>query len=150
MPARARVSPRSRDENLAIPLQQVGRTRVVSHGRRLIYFAGCDYHRLSSHPAILTAVRKGLDRFGLNVAASRKTTGNHLLYGQIESALAGFFRAESATLTSNGYMANLCLAQALAGEVSHALIDERAHNSLQDALPHLRCPVHVFRHCDPG
>jgi 7-keto-8-aminopelargonate synthetase-like enzyme len=94
-------------------------------------------------------MHEGLDQFGLNVAASRKTTGNHLLYGQLEFALAGFFRVESATLTSNGYMANLCLAQALAGDISHALIDERAHNSLQDALPHLRCSVHVFRHCDP-
>jgi len=151
MPTRARPS-RHRDTatGLAIPLQQAERTQVWAQGRRLSYFAGCDYYRLSSHPSIVAAVHAGLDEFGLNMAASRKTTGNHVLYGELESALAQFFRVESATLTSSGYMTNLCLAQALSGEVTHALVDERAHGSLRDALQLLGCPVQVFRHRDPA
>src|SRR5580700_1550764 len=56
-------------------LRQVDRTYVIWGRRRLSYFAGCDYFRLSSHPEVLQAVKEGLDRYGLNVAASRMTTG---------------------------------------------------------------------------
>jgi len=112
-------------DGLAEPLQQVDRTCVLLRGRKLSYFAGCDYFRLSSHSDVLRALREGVDRFGLNVSASRKTTGNHALYGKLEAKLAEFFSVEAAVLISNGYMTNLAVAQALAGEFTHALIDER-------------------------
>src|SRR5207245_9267510 len=53
---------------LAEPLQQVERPFVLDRGRKLAYFGGCDYFRLSSHPAVLEALRDGLGRYGLNVA----------------------------------------------------------------------------------
>ena len=90
----------------------------------------------------------GAKRHGLNVSASRATTGNHPLYGQLEKSIARFFGAQSATLTSNGYLPNLMAAQALAGQFSHALLDERAHASLVDASMLLDCPVLKFKHRD--
>jgi len=140
--------PLHRAVQLADPLQQTDRTYVFHRGRRLSYFAGCDYFRLSSHPVVLQALRAGLNDFGLNVAASRRTTGNHELYGQLETALAGFFDAEAAVLASSGYASNLVVAQALAGEFTHALIDERAHSCLFDAARFLECPVVSYKHRD--
>src|SRR6185436_19832805 len=137
-------------DGLAEPLQQIDRTYVLHRGRRLSYFAGCDYFRLSSHPEVLRALRDGLDRFGLNVSASRKTTGNHALYGQLEHKLAEFFGVEAAVLVSNGYMTNLAVAQALAGEFTHALIDERSHGCLFDAAKLLDCSLLSFKHRDPA
>jgi 7-keto-8-aminopelargonate synthetase-like enzyme len=130
-------------------LQQVDRTYVRHGQRRLSYFSGCDYFRLASHPAVIRAAEKGLNAFGLNVAASRMTTGNHRLYEELEARLSEFFGVESALLFSSGYASNLAVAQALAGTVSHALIDERAHASLADAAQWLGCPVLQFRHRDP-
>src|SRR4029077_10374100 len=43
---------------------------------------------------------------------------------------------------------NLVVAQALAGNFSHALIDERSHPSLSDAARFLDCPILQFRHAD--
>lgn len=131
-------------------LQQVDRTYIRFEGRKLSYFAGCDYFRLASHPRVLRAATNGVEQFGLNVAASRLTTGNHRLYEQLEQRLVAFFGADSATLTSNGYTPNLIAAQALAGQFSHALIDERAHGSLVDAARFLDCPVVTFKHSDPA
>lgn len=128
--------------------QQVRRTYVRYNGRTLSYFSGCDYFRLSSHPRIVRAVKGGLKRHGLNVAASRMTTGNHELYGRLEKQLASFFKAEAALLTSTGYVTNLVVAQALSGQFSHALIDERAHVALKDAAVFLNCPVLMFKHRD--
>ena len=68
---------------LALPLQQVDRTWVLSDGRRLSYFGGCDYFRLSSHPRVIAALHAGAERLRLNVARSRATTGNHEIFGKL-------------------------------------------------------------------
>jgi 8-amino-7-oxononanoate synthase len=129
-------------------LRQVDRTYVLWRNRRLSYFAGCDYFRLSSHPAVLQAVKKGLDIYGLNVAASRLTTGNHPLFTRLEKALAGFFGAPAALLTGNGYATNLVVVQALRDDFSHILMDERAHLSQRDATRFFAGPVSEFKHRD--
>jgi 7-keto-8-aminopelargonate synthetase-like enzyme len=132
------------------PLQQVNRTYVRYRGRKLISFSGCDYFRLASHPAVLGALQKGLKEFGLNVAASRLTTGNHPVYLRLEKQLAEFFGAADALLLPNGYVTTLAVAQALAGTFSHALLDERAHVALFEAAQSFNCPLLRFRHRDAG
>jgi 7-keto-8-aminopelargonate synthetase-like enzyme len=132
------------------PLEQVDRTYVLWRGRKLSYFSGCDYYRLASHPRVLQAVRRALAGHGLNVAASRLTTGNHALYHELEAELARFFAAPSAIVLPSGYLAGLTVAQALAGAFSHALLDARAHPALQDAAMFLACPAVRFTHRDPA
>jgi len=130
-------------------LQQVNRTAVRWRNRSLTYFGGCDYFRLASHRKVLLAIRAGLRRYGLNVAASRLTTGNHVVYEELEAALASFFEVPSATLVSNGYAAAPVAAQALQGRFNHVLLDEKSHPSLQEAGRQFRCPIVTFRHRDP-
>jgi glycine C-acetyltransferase/8-amino-7-oxononanoate synthase len=130
------------------PLQQIDRTFVRVGKRRLSYFSGCDYFRLASHPNVQAAMQIGLRKFGLNVAASRLTTGNHVVYAQLEKELASFFKTEAALLVSTGYLTNLIVAQALAGSFSHVLLDEKAHPSLGDAAHLFDCPVLRFKSCD--
>ena len=69
---------------------------------------------------------------------------------ELEKRLADFFEAEDALLVASGYMTNLVVAQALAGNFSHALIDERSHPSLADAARFLDCPVLQFKHRAPA
>lgn len=130
------------------PLQHHGRSRVHWRGRDLLYFSGCDYFRLSEHPAVLKAVGVGVKKYGLNVAASRLTTGHHIVYEVLERKLAGFFKADDALLVSNGYLTGMVVAQALAGTFSHALVDARAHPALLDAAVQLDCPILKFGHRD--
>ncbi|MGO8929072.1 MAG: aminotransferase class I/II-fold pyridoxal phosphate-dependent enzyme [Limisphaerales bacterium] len=130
------------------PLQQINRTYVRYRQRKLSYFAGCDYFRLASHPRVIAALQAGVKKYGLNVAASRLTTGNHVLYLELEAQLADFFATESALLVSSGYVSNLVVAQALAGHFSHALIDAGSHSSLSDAARFLDCPVLQFKSRD--
>jgi len=130
------------------PLQQVSRTYVLYRQRKLSYFSGCDYFRLASHPRVVAALQSGVKKYGMNVAASRMTTGNHVLYRELEAELADFFAAEAALLVTSGYASNLVAAQALAGHFSHALIDAAAHSSLSDAARFLDCPVLQFKSCD--
>ena len=129
-------------------MRQVERTCVLERGRKLAYFGGCDYYRLASHPAVQKSLEEGLRRYGLNVSASRLTTGNHRLYEELEERLARFFRFPAAVLVAGGYLSNLVAAQALAGQYLPILMDERAHPSLRDAAQLLGCPVKFFRHQD--
>jgi 7-keto-8-aminopelargonate synthetase-like enzyme len=131
------------------PLQQVERVFVSYHGRKLLYFSGCDYYRMASHPRVVEATQRGAQEYGLNVAASRLTTGNHRLYGQLESVLAKFFGAPAAVLVPTGYLADLVAGQALAGTCTHALLDDAAHVALQEAAQLLGAKVMPFRSRDP-
>lgn len=129
-------------------LQFVGRNEVRLGRRTLTYFSGCDYLRLARHPRLAAAARDSLERVGLNVSASRRTTGNHRIYGELEAALATFFGAEAAVLVPDGYVAALAAAQALAGQFTHAFVDELAHGALHDAAGRLAIPVLAFKHRD--
>jgi 7-keto-8-aminopelargonate synthetase-like enzyme len=130
------------------PLQQLGNSLVRWRGRELIYFSGCDYFRLASHPKINKAATDGLKKYGLNVAASRLTTGHHKLYEDLERELAKFFGAEDALLVPTGYLAGMVVAQALARTFSHAIMDAQAHPALVDAAAQLGCPILRFEHRD--
>ena len=130
------------------PLQFIGDNQVRLHHRTLLYFSGCDYFRLARDPRLAAAAKKTLSEHGLNVAASRRTTGNHKIYAQLEAELARFFGAETAVLLPDGYFAPLAVTQALAGEFTHAFIDELAHGALVDAARMLDCPVKKFKHRD--
>lgn len=121
------------DEALPAPLRLASRTEVWSGRRRLTYFGGCDYLRLASDPRVIAAAVHAARTHGLGVSASRRTTGNHPLYEQLERTLADYFRAPACRLVSTGYVTNLAVAQALAGEFTHVLVDAGAHPSLQDA-----------------
>jgi 7-keto-8-aminopelargonate synthetase-like enzyme len=132
------------------PLQLVGRTCALFKKRRFSCFAGCDYFRLASHPEIIRAVTTGLKKYGLSMAASRVTTGNHALYVELEAALARFFAAPAALLVSNGYAANSVVAQTLRYDFSHVVIDAQAHVSLRDASRIFDCPILEFKNCDPA
>ena len=132
----------------APPLQQIDRTYVRFKNRKLSYFSGCDYFRLASHPKVLKAIETGLKKFGLNVAASRMTTGNNPVYAELEAALAKFFGAQDALIVSNGYVTNSIVAQALAGEFSHVLLDSDAHPALVDAAQFFNAPIVRFKSRD--
>lgn len=122
-----------------------GQSRVIDRGRSLLYFGGCDYLRLSVHPKVTAAAADAASR-GLGVAASRVTTGNDPGFVACERELARFFQADACALTATGYMANLALAQALAGRFTHVLMDERAHVSLRDAAALMGAHVREFCH----
>ena len=120
---------------------------VEERGRRLAYFAGCDYLRLSWHPELRAALSGG-ERSAVSAGASRATTGNLPVYVALERELARFFGVGGAVLTSTGYAAPLVAVQGLAREHTHVLLDEQAHACLNDAALLSGLPVARFPHLD--
>jgi 8-amino-7-oxononanoate synthase len=131
-----------------VPLESAGMNEIFFRGRKLIHFSGCDYFRLSQNTHVVAAAKKTLAQAGLNVAASRLTTGDRAVYHELEAALQNFFRSEAALVLSDGYLAPLAVAQALTNDFSHVYIDEFAHGALLDAAKMFGCPVQNFWHRD--
>lgn len=137
---------------LPATLEMVDRTYVRSggRGRRLAYFGGCDYFRLASDPAVVAAACAAARRYGLGVAASRRTTGNHPLYEELEAALAKFFGADGALLVGSGYVTGMAVAQACLEGFSDVLVDDRSHRCVADVAPLLGGRVQEFAHRNAG
>lgn len=111
----------------------VGRTQVAFEGKIAVFFGGTDYHRLTSEPTIVDAVRRALDEQPLAISGSRATTANHPWYAELEAALAALLDAPEVVLLASGYMANAAALQGMREHVDTAFIEERSHPSLFDA-----------------
>ncbi|MFZ4506363.1 MAG: aminotransferase class I/II-fold pyridoxal phosphate-dependent enzyme [Fimbriimonas sp.] len=105
-------------------------TEQVIAGRSWLCFHGNDYHRLARHPKVLETATVCLAQEGLSVSASRRTTGNHPLYGELEESLAEFLGLEAAILIPSGYLANQAAMSAVQGTL---YLPSRHHPSLHDA-----------------
>jgi len=130
-------------------LRPIDATHVEVRGRRLLAFVGSDYLRMSWHPAVRRGGKHGIQGYGTGACASRMTTGNLPIYGELETALRRYFGVGSATLTSAGYTAPMVAVQALAAEHDQVLVDAKAHGCLVDAAMVSGLPTSRFEHSDP-
>ena len=123
-------------------------TAVQVGGRELLFFGGCNYLGLHHDPAVLGALQAGLARYGLSSAASRETSGHARAHAELERELAEPFGLADSALLPGGYLANIALAQALAGGHRPALVDEGAHPSIHDAARAAGLAVQTYAHAD--
>jgi 8-amino-7-oxononanoate synthase len=123
---------------------------TLRNGRRLLSFCCNDYLNLTHHPAVKDAASEALQIYGVGAGASRFVTGNHPLYAELEARLARWKETDAACVFGSGYLANLGIIPALAGEDDLVLIDELAHACLWGGARLSRATVTPFRHSDVG
>jgi len=122
-------------------------TSAQIDGQHLVTFGGCNYLGLAHHPRLLHAASLAAQRFGLTTSASRTTTGNTDLHHELERRLASWFSREAALLAPEGMLANVAACQTAASlGVRHALMDDRAHQSLRVAAVAAGLEVATFPH----
>jgi 8-amino-7-oxononanoate synthase len=122
---------------------------IVMHGgRRLVSFSCNDYLGLSQHPSVKAAASAAIATFGTGAGASRLVTGNHPLFAELERRLATWKGAEAALVFGSGYLANLGIIPAFAGDGDLVLIDELAHACLFAGARLSAAERRVFRHND--
>ncbi len=117
-------------------------------GRRFSLFAGNNYLGLSDHPDIKNAAIKSINKYGLNFAASRHTTGTSEIHLELERELSEFKNKEDSVVYASGYMGNAILFQVLRDQYSLVLADEISHPSIRDGIPRDVESLHYFRHGD--
>ena len=121
---------------------------VVREGRRLLSFSCNDYLGLSRHPAVKAAATAAVEAYGAGAGASRLVTGNHPLYAALEAELAARKGTQAACVFGSGYLTNIGVIGALAGEDDLIVIDDLAHACLNAGAQLSRARTCRFRHND--
>lgn len=121
---------------------------IKRDGRRLLSFSCNDYLNLTHHPALKSAAISAIELYGVGAGASRLVTGNHPLFLELETRLAGLKGAEAACVFGSGYLANSGIIPVLAGAKDLVLVDELAHACLWAGTQLSPAQTLVFRHND--
>jgi 8-amino-7-oxononanoate synthase len=121
---------------------------VVFEGKELVNFSSNDYLGLSQDERVQKAAKEAIDRYHASSASSRLICGNMSLHEQLEEELADFKKRDAALVFSSGYMANIGLLSALAGERDLICSDELNHASIIDGCRLSKAKTLVFRHKD--
>jgi len=122
----------------------------VIDGRRVIAFCSNDYLGLAGHPALIGALKRGADLYGVGSGAAHLITGHSAAHHALEEELAAFVGRPRALLFSTGYMANLGVISALAGRGDRVLEDRLNHASLLDGALLSQARLSRYPHADPG
>ncbi|MDD2659666.1 MAG: 8-amino-7-oxononanoate synthase [Methylococcales bacterium] len=107
-------------------------TNLQIDGRKLVNFCSNDYLGLANHPAVLSAFKTGVDRYGAGSGSAHLICGHSAAHQALEEELAVFTGRDRALLFSTGYMANLGVIQALLGRSDAVFEDRLNHASLLD------------------
>lgn len=121
---------------------------IERNGRKLLSFSCNDYLNLTHHPKVKEAAAAAILRYGTGAGASRLITGNHPLYGELETRLARLKGSEAACVFGSGYLANAGIIPVLVGEGDLLLVDELSHSCLWAGAQLSRAKVVTFRHND--
>ena len=110
--------------------QGITNDRTMIDGRELINFASYNYVGTSGDPLVSAAAKAAIDRYGTSVSASRLASGEKVIHGELESAIARFIGTEAAVTFVGGHSTNESVIGHLVGPGDLVLQDSLAHNSI--------------------
>ena len=119
------------------------------NGKEYDYFSGTGYLGLQSHPAVIHAAKKVLEKYGFSTATSRGSYGEHPVYDELEKQASAFFGSEKVLYFASGYMGVSILTQVTSLQFDHIFIDSQAHFSLWDAAQSTNKAITPFHHLSP-
>ena len=116
--------------------------------KKYSFFSGNNYLGLSGNPEIKKAAHNAIEKYGLNFAAARHTTGTSDIHLELEKELSDFKNEEDAVTFPSGFMGNSILLHGLEDQYGSLFIDELAHPSILDGIPRDIKNIHFYKHCD--
>ncbi len=108
-------------------------TEVVMEGKRRIMLGSNNYLGLTTHPEVIEAGVRALEKYGSGCSGSRFLNGTLELHLELEKELAAFLRKEAAMTFSTGFQSNLGIISAIVGLGDYVIMDRENHASLYDA-----------------
>lgn len=118
--------------------RKLSETQVLSSNvirkknKNLISFACNDYLGLSHNSSLKKSAILAIKKYGVGARASRYITGNNILYGKLEKALAKFYKNDDSLIFSSGYSCAIGVVKALVGEGDLIIADKFIHACLID------------------
>jgi glycine C-acetyltransferase len=111
-----------------------GATIRVADGKPVLNLCANNYLGLAQHPAVITAAKEALDRWGYGMASVRFICGTQDVHKQLEAKLTEFLGTEDTILYSSCFDANGGLFETLLSEQDAIISDELNHASIIDGI----------------
>ena len=108
--------------------------RIAVGDQWLLNFCANNYLGLADHPAMISAARQALERWGFGMASVRFICGTAEIHKELESRLAHFLGTEDAILYSSCFDANGGLFETLLSPEDAVISDELNHASIIDGV----------------
>lgn len=100
---------------------------VQIEGKKVIMAGSNNYLGLTSHPKVVEAAVKAVEKYGTGCSGSRYLTGTLDLHIELEERLAKFFKVESVLLFSTGYQTAQGVIPTLVGRNEYIISDKDNH-----------------------
>ena len=105
---------------------------VKMEGKDIIMIGSNNYLGLTSHPEVIEAGIKAMEKYGSGCSGSRFLNGTLDAHVALESELAEFLHKEEVVAFSTGFQSNLGIISAIAGRSDYILCDKENHASIYD------------------
>ncbi len=120
--------------------------RASLGGREILLFCSNDYLGLSRHPRVVQTAQKALEEYGVGAGAARLISGTSTAHQKLEEKIAQFKGKENALVFATGFLANLGILTAFAGEEAVIIMDKLCHASLVDGAKLSKAELRIFPH----
>jgi glycine C-acetyltransferase len=121
---------------------------VKVNGKDVIIFCANNYLGLSSHPKVIEAAHKTLDRHGYGMSSVRFICGTQDIHKELEQKLAKFVGQEDTILYAACFDANGGVFEPLLGEEDAIISDELNHASIIDGVRLCKAQRYRYKNCD--
>jgi glycine C-acetyltransferase len=121
---------------------------VKVNGKDVIVFCANNYLGLSSHPKVIEAAHKTLDRHGYGMSSVRFICGTQDIHKELEQKLSKFVGQEDTILYAACFDANGGVFEPLLGEEDAIISDELNHASIIDGVRLCKAQRYRYKNCD--
>ncbi|MDE6667655.1 MAG: pyridoxal phosphate-dependent aminotransferase family protein [Clostridia bacterium] len=105
---------------------------VKMEGKDIIMIGSNNYLGLTSHPEVIEAGVKAIEKYGSGCSGSRFLNGTLDLHLELEAKLASFLKKEEVVTFSTGFQSNLGIISGICGRTDVILCDKENHASIYD------------------
>ncbi|MCC7302583.1 MAG: glycine C-acetyltransferase [Bacteroidia bacterium] len=121
---------------------------VTVNGKEVIIFCANNYLGLSSHPKVIEAAHKTLDKWGYGMSSVRFICGTEEIHKELERKLSEWLGQEDTILYAACFDANGGVFEPLLGEEDAIISDELNHASIIDGVRLCKAQRFRYKNCD--
>jgi glycine C-acetyltransferase len=119
-------------------------------GRKVLNFCANNYLGLSSHPRVLEASKKMIDRRGYGLSSVRFICGTQDIHRELEKRVAGFLGTDDTILYAACFDANGGVFEPFLGRESAIIADQLNHASIIDGVRLCKAKRFIYSHNEMG
>lgn len=120
----------------------------VNTGEEVLNFCANNYLGLSSHPRVIEAAHKVLDKRGYGMSSVRFICGTQDIHKELEEKIANFFGMEDTILYAAAFDANGGVFEPLLTEQDAIISDELNHASIIDGVRLCKAARYRYKHAN--